>query len=78
MQTFEIEAVWDNDAAVWVAQSDSVPGLVAEAASRALLSEKLTQLVPELLELNHYPTDPPIELAVHFHREQRIRLPQAA
>jgi hypothetical protein len=44
--------MWDDDAGVWVATSDDVPGLVAEAESLYALSEKLEVLVPELLDVN--------------------------
>ncbi len=37
---------------MFVATSDDVPGLVAEAATPAELKMKLDVLVPELLELN--------------------------
>jgi hypothetical protein len=33
MTTLEIHAVWDDEANVWVADSDDVPGLIAEAAT---------------------------------------------
>lgn len=50
-----IRAEWDDEAAVWVATSDDVPGLVTEAATLEVLSSKLETLVPELLEANGYP-----------------------
>ncbi len=40
------------EARVYVATSDDVPGLVAEAATTDALHAKLAVLVPELLELN--------------------------
>jgi predicted RNase H-like HicB family nuclease len=49
---YEIRAQWDREAAVWVAESDDVPGLVAEADSPNALAQKLRILIPELLELN--------------------------
>ncbi len=49
---YEIRAQWDSEAGVWVAESDDVPGLVAEAASPNVLIQKLRTLIPELLELN--------------------------
>lgn len=52
---YEIRALWDSEAGVWVAESDAVPGLVAEADSPNLLVQKLRQLIPELLELNGVP-----------------------
>jgi len=47
-----VRAEWDAEAAVWVATSDDVPGLVTEAASIEELDTKLKSLVPELLEAN--------------------------
>ena len=52
MTTLEIRAVWDDEANVWVADSDDVPGLIAEAATLESLMAKLEALVPELMELN--------------------------
>src|SRR5271168_2203422 len=49
---YEIRAQWDGEAGVWVAESDDVPGLVAEADSPKALVQKLKSLIPELLELN--------------------------
>lgn len=78
-----VKAVWDGEAQVWVAESDDVPGLITEAASETGLVEKLSVLIPELLELNDprgsFP-DPqkPLELVISYQREARIRLPKAA
>ncbi len=52
MDTLIIRAVWDKEAEVWVAESEDVPGLVAEAATPSELEAKLAALIPELLELN--------------------------
>jgi predicted RNase H-like HicB family nuclease len=49
---YVVHASWDDEARVWVAESDDVPGLVAEAATVEKLMRKLRVLVPELLELN--------------------------
>jgi len=51
-RTYEVEAHWDPEAGVWVAESDDIPGLVAEAESMTALVEKVRVLVPELFELN--------------------------
>jgi predicted RNase H-like HicB family nuclease len=48
----QVHALWDPEANVWVAESDDVPGLVAEADSVDSLVEKLKALIPELLEAN--------------------------
>jgi Domain of unknown function (DUF1902) len=47
-----IQAEWDDEAKVYVASSDDVHGLVAEAAILLDLIAKLEILVPELLDLN--------------------------
>jgi predicted RNase H-like HicB family nuclease len=49
---YEIRAQWDGEAGVWVAESDDVPGLVAEADSPKALDRKLRALIPGLFELN--------------------------
>ena len=53
----EIFAEWDSEARVWVAESEDVPGLVAEASTPEELKEKLRVLIPELLELNAHLLD---------------------
>jgi hypothetical protein len=47
-----VEADWDAEASVFVAQSADVPGLVTEAATAELLAEKLRVMIPELFALN--------------------------
>jgi hypothetical protein len=54
---YEIRAQWDTEAGVRVAESEDVPGLVAEADSPNALAQKLRVLIPELLELNGVPSD---------------------
>jgi len=51
-KVFFVRADWDEDAGVWVATSDDVPGLVTEADTLESLSAKLEVMVPELLEAN--------------------------
>ena len=51
-KVYFVRADWDEEAKVWIATSDDLPGLVTEADSLDLLSEKLEVLVPELLEAN--------------------------
>lgn len=51
-RTVTVSASWDDDARVWVATSDDVPGLITEAETCDALAEKLQTLIPELLELN--------------------------
>jgi len=59
-----IRAEWDEEAAVWVATSEDVPGLVTEENTMEGLIKKLRIIVPELLEANGIETgeDVPFEV----------------
>jgi hypothetical protein len=48
--TIVVRALWDAEAAVWVATSDDLRGLVTEARTQRELSKKLRVMIPELLE----------------------------
>jgi len=50
-----VHATWDDEAKVWVATSDDVPGLATEAESLDVLVPKLKLMIPELLDANGYP-----------------------
>jgi len=52
-----VKVIWDPEAAVWVAGSEDVPGLVLESGSFDALIERLRYTIPELLELNGMKTD---------------------
>ena len=47
-----ILATWIEEEHVWVAESNDVPGLAAEAATIPDLLDKLKILVPEMLQEN--------------------------
>ncbi|MDR2925874.1 MAG: DUF1902 domain-containing protein [Azoarcus sp.] len=49
-----VRAERDQEASVWVATSDDVPGLATEAETLEALSAKLELMVPELLEANFF------------------------
>ena len=49
---FFVRAEWDEDARVWVATSDDVPGLATEGDTLEGLVEKLKIMIPELLDAN--------------------------
>jgi hypothetical protein len=48
-RAIEIRALWDDDAEVWAAEAENLPGLVTEAESPEALMRKLRVMVPELL-----------------------------
>ena len=49
---YHITITWDDEAAVWIATSEDVPGLVLESGSFDALIQKVRYAVPELLQLN--------------------------
>ena len=70
-----VRAQWDDEAEVWVATSDDVPGLVAEAPTQDLLLEKLRIMIPELLTLNGNDYDlPEVPLVVMSEQTTKVRI----
>lgn len=51
-KTLVVRAFWDDEARVWVATSDDVPGLATEADTVDALVKKLQTMIPELLDAN--------------------------
>jgi len=49
MSLYRVMVEWDEDAKVWVASSDDVPGLATGADALEDLTEKLKVVIPELL-----------------------------
>ena len=47
-----VRVEWDEDARVWVATSDDVPGLATEEDNLERLIEKLKIMIPGLLDTN--------------------------
>jgi hypothetical protein len=70
---FLIRVEWDEDAAVWTADSDDVPGLATEADTVEALSAKLRSLVPELLILNGMRISGDIDYELLIRRFDRVR-----
>ena len=67
---YEILAQWDGDAGVWVAESEDVPGLVAEGGSPSILVQKLRILIPELLELNGVAVERTVRFHIRYQHEE--------
>ena len=61
---------WDPEAAVWVATSEDIIGLVLECGSVDALVERVRYAVPELLELNHQ--QPATGIRFQMERYERI------
>ncbi len=69
---YTVKLSWDDEAAVWVATSDDIPGLVLESGSFDALLERVRFAAPELLELNHSST--PVTLSFLSERRERIAI----
>ena len=74
---YEVKARWDPEAGVRVAESEDIPGLVAEAESMNALVEKVRVLVPELFELNGglEPGQKTVNVLVRAHYEETASVP---
>ena len=69
--SFRIHFIWDDEAAVWVATSQDVPGLVLESGSFDALLEKVRYTVPELIKLNGQKPDH-VKLTYITEREDQV------
>jgi predicted RNase H-like HicB family nuclease len=72
-----VHADWDPDVEVWVATCEDVPGLATEASTIEILTKKLRDLIPELLEANQLLTgDSPqgISFELTSHRHEKLSL----
>ena len=49
---YKVNFTWDDEASVWIAQSDDILGLVLEGGSLDALIERVRFAAPELIELN--------------------------
>ena len=74
--TIVVNAIWDEEAAVWVAVSDDLPGLVAEAPDQEQLMNKLLKMIPDLLEDDAEGFDqlPEIPVVLMSQRLAKVRL----
>ena len=70
---YTVKLIWDDEAAVWIATSDDIPGLVLESGSFDALLERTRFAVPELLELNS-DNNAPLSLTFKSERHERIVL----
>jgi predicted RNase H-like HicB family nuclease len=62
-----VEAFWDEEAHVWVASSNDVPGLITESDTMEHLMQKLKVVIPELLQANGLLNEPgPIDIPIHL------------
>jgi predicted RNase H-like HicB family nuclease len=79
MKQLMVDAIWDMEAKVWVAESDDIPGLVAEAKTLDDLRGKVLALAPELFELNGglEAEQKQVSIQIRAHHEETALLPVA-
>ena len=70
---YVIHLTWDDEASVWIATSDDIPGLVLESGSFDALLERSRIAIPELLALNA-PISSPLSLSFVSERRERMVL----
>ena len=69
-----VDARWDGAVGVWVATSDTVPGVAVEAATCEEVIEVLTDALPDLLRANGLEHDQPRVSVVFDRRVEAISL----
>jgi Domain of unknown function (DUF1902) len=69
-----IQARWDDEANVWLATSEDVPGLVVEADTWPAMINEVQLVLPELLELSGEGGQ---QLSLTFRAEEHLDLASA-
>jgi hypothetical protein len=62
-----VQVEYDEEARVWIAQND-VLGLATEADTLEVLTYKLQEMIPELVDLNHIDIPRPVAFTLVSHR----------
>jgi len=52
MPEYTIDLFWDDEASVWIAESQDLPGLILESESFDTLVERVKKAIPDLLDLS--------------------------
>mgnify|MGYP000636182302 CR=1 FL=1 len=71
-----VRFAWDEEAAAWYVLDSDIPGLNAEADTLDELLDKVRNMAPELVTLNHHllAEEPRGEMALHWSAERQDRL----
>jgi hypothetical protein len=69
-----IDARWDGEAAVWIATSTDVPGLVVEADTWQAMIEEVKLVLPELMALSGQGDQ---DLSLTFRAEEHLDVARA-
>lgn len=72
MKGYNIQLVWDDEAEVWMATSDDIPGLILEDDSADKLIQRVILAAPEIIELNG--VEKRQDIYFHCDRHERVAL----
>ncbi len=72
LTSYTIQIHWDAQAHVWWAESEDVPGLVAEGETLEAIVQDIRATVPELLRLNLSDVAGPISLNFLADRSEEL------
>ncbi len=67
MPEYTVNLLWDPEARVWIATSDSIPGLVLESGSMDALIERVRFAAPEIMAANGLKEH---DFTLRFHSER--------
>ena len=68
MPEYTIDLDWDSEAAVWIATSDDISGLILESGSLDALIVRVKFAALELLDLNNINHTDPVRLCFRVER----------
>lgn len=72
MEGYNVQLVWDDEAEVWMATSDDIPGLILEDDSADKLIQRVMLAAPEIIELNG--VEKRQDIYFHCDRHERVAL----
>ncbi|MBR3745622.1 MAG: DUF1902 domain-containing protein [Selenomonadaceae bacterium] len=70
MQGYKIQLAWDDEAEVWMATSEDIPGLILEDESADKLIQRVMLAAPEIIELNGI--EKRKDFYFHYDRHERV------
>jgi hypothetical protein len=68
LKEYTVLLTWDDEAYVWLASSEDVPGLALEGGSLDALMERVKYAVPDLLDLKD------MAIKINFKAERRTEV----
>lgn len=69
-----VNLLWDEEAAVWVAASEDIPGLVLESGSLDALIQRVLFTAPDLVALNNTGEQQQFSICFKSERHEKVYL----